>query len=64
MGCQAWVQPLRVMFSWVAYWLPELVLLTDSAAGHRLVAFHTDPNLGQCWFVLVHIPQPPDLALS
>lgn len=53
MGCQAWVQPLKFMFCWVAYLFPKLAL-------HWLVPFLTHfmnpalsaPNLGLTWLVL------------
>lgn len=63
MRCQAWVQPLRVVFCWVASWLPGLALLTDNAAlrwpvglTHFVGPAHTDPDPVLYWFLLTHIP--------
>lgn len=49
---QAWVQPLRVVLCWVAYWLPKLAPWAGNAAVRWLVALHTSqsqPTLTLTW---------------
>lgn len=60
MGCQA--PQGHVLLGGIL--APEADHTLDCPLTHYMNPARADPKLGLCWLVLVHVPQPPGLALN